>query len=80
MVVLKHFNLPASPPPTRGSGKERIQCSRWRDGLVEKWFFGVTPVCIVRGSSVQFPGLQWHLDPLANISRVHQQSNFVELV
>jgi hypothetical protein len=25
MMVLKHFNLPLSPPPTRGSGKERIR-------------------------------------------------------
>jgi hypothetical protein len=25
MMVFKHFNLPFSPPPTRGSGKERIQ-------------------------------------------------------
>jgi hypothetical protein len=24
-MVLKHFNLPWSPPPTRGSGKERIR-------------------------------------------------------
>jgi hypothetical protein len=24
MMVLKSFNLPSSPPPTRGSGKERI--------------------------------------------------------
>ena len=24
MVVLKHFNLPCSPPPTRGSRKERM--------------------------------------------------------
>jgi len=26
MMVLKHFNLPCSPPPTRGSIEERI----WR--------------------------------------------------
>jgi hypothetical protein len=26
MVVLKHFNLPCKPPPTRGSGKKRIWC------------------------------------------------------
>jgi hypothetical protein len=25
MMVLKHFNLPSSPPSTRGSGKEKIQ-------------------------------------------------------
>lgn len=25
MIVLKHFNLPCSPPTTRGSGKERAQ-------------------------------------------------------
>jgi hypothetical protein len=24
MMVLKHFNLPCNPPPTRSSGKERI--------------------------------------------------------
>ena len=28
MMVLKCFNLPSSPPPTRGSGKERIQ-GKW---------------------------------------------------
>lgn len=28
MTVLKRFNLPSSPPPTRGSGKERIQGKR----------------------------------------------------
>jgi len=28
MLVLKYFNLPCSPPPTRGSGKERIR-GKW---------------------------------------------------
>jgi hypothetical protein len=28
MMVLKYFNLPFSPPPNRGNGKEKIQ-GKW---------------------------------------------------
>jgi hypothetical protein len=52
MIALKCLNLLVCPPPTRDSGKERIQ---------EKWtclerFFGATAVCVVWKSSVQFIG------------------------
>jgi hypothetical protein len=52
MMVLKHFNLPSSLPPTRGSGKERIQ------GSLESLesFFGTTPICVVWKLAVQFTG------------------------
>lgn len=51
-MVLKHFNLPSSPAPTRGSGKERIR---------EKWtclerIFEANLIYVVRKSAVQFTG------------------------
>ena len=58
--VLKCFNLPSSPPPTRGSGKERI----WGKWTCLERFFGATPICVVWKSAVQFTGQQWQLDPL----------------
>jgi hypothetical protein len=33
----------------------------------------------IRKSAVQFTGQQWQLGPLANTSRIHQQSSQVEL-
>ena len=74
MVVLKLFSLPFNPPPTRGSGKERIQ-GKWT--CLER-FFGATPVCVVWKSAVQFTGQQQQLDPFANTSWIHQQSGLVE--
>jgi hypothetical protein len=52
MMVLKCFNLPCNPPPTKGSGKERIQ-GKWT-GLER--FFGTTPVYVIWKSAVQFTG------------------------
>jgi hypothetical protein len=52
MMVLKHFNLSASPPPTRGGGKEKIQ-GKWT--CLEK-FFRAAPICVVWKSAVQFTG------------------------
>jgi hypothetical protein len=52
MMVLKHLNLPCSPPLTRGSQKERI----WGEWTYLERFFGVTPVCVVWKSAVQFIG------------------------
>jgi hypothetical protein len=66
MMVLKCFNFPFSPPPTRGSGKERVQ-GKWT--CLEK-FFGVTFVCFIWESSVQFTNLQ--LDPLSDTSRIYR--------
>jgi hypothetical protein len=55
MMVLKHFNLPCNPPPTRGSGKERIQ-EGWGEWTFLERFFGATPVCVVWKSAVQYTG------------------------
>jgi hypothetical protein len=52
MMVLKCFNLPCNPPPTRGSGKERIRGKR---ACLER-FFGSTPVCVVWKLAVYFTG------------------------
>jgi hypothetical protein len=71
MIVLKCFNLPFTPPLTRGSGKERIR-GKWT--CLER-FFGATPVCVVWKLAFQFIGQQQQLDPLANILEIHQQSN-----
>jgi hypothetical protein len=65
-MVLKCFDLPASPPPTRGSGKEKIQ---------EKWtclerFFGAAAICVAWKSAVQFTGQQQQLSLLTNISQI----------
>jgi hypothetical protein len=36
MMIIKHFNLPFSPPPTKGSGKERIgEVDMFRTGSLE---------------------------------------------
>jgi hypothetical protein len=58
---LKCFNLPSSPPHTRGSGKGRI----WGKWTGLERFFGATPICVVWKSAVQFTGQQQQLDPLA---------------
>jgi hypothetical protein len=64
MMVLKCFHLPFSPPPTRGSGEERI----WGKWTCLERFFRAIPVCIVWKSEVQFTGQQQQLDPLADPS------------
>jgi len=53
-VVPKHFNLPCSPAPTRGNGKERI----WRKWTCLERFFGATAVRVVWKSGVHFTGQQ----------------------
>jgi hypothetical protein len=76
MMVLKCFNLPSSPPPTRGSRKERI-LGKWT--CLER-FFGATPTCVVWKFSVQFTGYrQRKLDSLTNTSQMYQQSSSVDL-
>jgi hypothetical protein len=73
MMVLKHFNLPFSPPPTRGSGKERIQgMGEWN--CLER-FFGATPICVVWKSIVQFTGQQTQLHLFPNTSQIYRQSS-----
>jgi hypothetical protein len=52
IMVLKHFNLPSSPPPTKGSRKERI----WGKWTCLERFFGATPICVVWKLAVQFTG------------------------
>jgi hypothetical protein len=67
MMILKCFNLSFSPPPTIGSGKEKI----WGKWTCLERFFGANPVCAVWKSAVQFIGQQWQLHPLANTSWIH---------
>jgi hypothetical protein len=52
MMVLKCFNLPYNPPPTRGNGKERL----WGKWACLERFSGVTPICVVWKLAVQFTG------------------------
>ena len=54
MMVLRYFDLPYSPSPTRGGGEERMQ-GKWT--CLER-FFGITPICVVWKSEVQFTGQQ----------------------
>jgi hypothetical protein len=46
MMVLKCFNLPPSPPSTRGSGKERI----WGKWSCLEMVLGANPICVFRKS------------------------------
>ena len=71
IMVFKCFNLPSSPPLTRGSGEKRLLGYRG-SGSVQKLFFGSHLICVVKKSAVQF-------DPLANTSQIHQQSSSVAL-
>jgi hypothetical protein len=52
MMVLKRFNFSFTPPPTRGSGKERIQ-GKWTSF---KRFFETTPIYVVWKWAIQFTG------------------------
>jgi hypothetical protein len=62
MMDLKCFNLPCSPPPTRGSEKERIREEGGALGVGRaEWtclerFFGAIPICVVWKSVIQFTG------------------------
>jgi len=76
MMFLKCFSLPCSPPPTRGSGKERIRVAvhPFRNGSLEQL------PSVLSGNwqfSSQVSRRQQH-DPLANTSQKHQQSSSVE--
>jgi hypothetical protein len=73
MMVLKHFNLPSSPSPTRGSGKERL-LGYGGSGPVLKLFFGVNPICIVRKPALQFTGQHQQLNLLANTSQIYYRA------
>lgn len=65
MKVIKHFNLPSSPPPTRDSGKERIQ---------GKWTCSLEQILSALSGNQQFSSqVSRQLHPLANTSRIHQQ-------
>jgi hypothetical protein len=54
--VFKCFNVCSIPPPTRGSGKER---------LIEQGGCG-HDLCDQEISSLVYMNQQWQLDPLAN--------------
>lgn len=51
IMVFKCFNLPSSPPPTRGSGEEKLIGQRrvWTCLEIVLW---ANPICIVRISAV----------------------------
>jgi len=78
MMFLKHFYLPCSPPPTRGSGKIKKKKIQGKWTYLER-FFGATAICVIWKLAVQFTGQQQQLDLLANISWIYQQSSSVEL-
>jgi hypothetical protein len=65
MMVVKHFNLPCSPPPSRGSGEKK---GFWERGPVLRLFFGANSICVVRRAAVQFTGPQRQLSSLTNTS------------
>ena len=65
MKVLKHCNLPFSPPPTRGSGREKIQ-EKWT--CLEKIFWKQLPSLL--SGNQQFSS---QLDPFANTSQIYQK-------
>jgi hypothetical protein len=69
MMVLKGFRLSSHSPPTRDSGKEKIQ-GKWACLAVLLWSKFHRGV---RKLVVQFTGQQRQLDPLTNTSWVHQQ-------
>jgi hypothetical protein len=80
MVVLKCFNLPLAHHPPEVVEKKGYGCGEIGGG---KWtrlerFFGANPICVVRKSVVQFTDYQGQLHPLANTSRIYQQSSSVE--
>jgi hypothetical protein len=51
MIVLKHFNLPCSPPPTRGSGQERIWVCVGKWTCLEKVLWSNCHLCLLELSS-----------------------------
>jgi hypothetical protein len=63
MMVLRCFNLPSIPPPTRGRKKES-KVEKWTCLEIVLW----NKSHLVRKSAVQFTGQQGQLDPLANTS------------
>lgn len=74
MVALKCFNLPCSPPPNRGSKKERIQ---EKVDLLEKFFEQLPSVLYEYQQFSSQVSRQRQLDSLANTSQIHQQSSSV---
>lgn len=73
-MALKHFNLPSSPPSTRGSRKEQItgEVDLFKSGSLEQ-----IPSVLSGNQQFQFTGQQPQINPLANISWVYQQSRSV---
>jgi hypothetical protein len=56
MIILKCFNIPWSPPPTRGRGKERMLGVVWKFTCLKR-FFGAAPNTVGWKSAVQFTGI-----------------------
>jgi hypothetical protein len=65
-MILKWLILPCTPPPTRGSQKERIE-GKW---TCLKRLFEAIPVCVVWKSVVQFSGYFFFLMSGATVKSV----------
>jgi hypothetical protein len=63
-MVLKSSHLSCSPPPTKGSGKERMIQGKW---TCLETFFGTTPVCVVWKLAVH--------SQVSNGSLIHSQTH-----
>lgn len=72
MMILKRFNLPCSPPPTRGNGKEDMgEVDLFRKDLCSNSCL----CCLEISSSVHRSAAAAR--SLTNTSRIHQQSSSV---
>jgi hypothetical protein len=49
------------------------------NALVYKWYFGATPIYVVRKSAFQFTGQEQQLNPLAKTLRIYHQSSSIVL-
>jgi hypothetical protein len=73
MMVFKQFNLPLAHHLPEVVEKKGCRGS----GPVQKLFFVVSTICVVRKSAVKFTGQQWQPDPLTNTSWIYRQSSSV---
>ena len=75
MMVLKCFNFPCSPPPTRGSGKARIQ---WKWTYLGKVLWSNSYLHCQETSSAVEQASAAAARSLTNTSWIHQQSGLIE--
>jgi hypothetical protein len=72
MMVLKCLNFPCSPPPTRGSGKERME---WGVDLFRKVLWSNSLYCLEISSSVHRLAGRGSLRPFTSISWINSGNN-----